>query len=172
MKSHFVMMAEYNAWANARLYAMARRLPDERYRQDVGAYFKSLHGTLNHIMTADLIWMRRLTGSGDHPSKLNAIVFDDLMSLSVARQREDQRIIDFVETLSDAQLEETLDYRMMDGTPVKQRRREILAHLFNHQTHHRGQAHAVLTMLGMAEPDPLDLVIMQRARAAPVERRR
>jgi uncharacterized damage-inducible protein DinB len=72
MKSHFVMMAEYNAWANARLYEMARRLPDEQYRQDVGAYFKSLHGTLNHIMTADLIWMRRLTGSGDHPNKLSA----------------------------------------------------------------------------------------------------
>jgi uncharacterized damage-inducible protein DinB len=62
-------------------------------------------------------------------------------------------------------LEETLDYRMLDGTPEKQRRREILAHLFNHQTHHRGQAHAVLTLLGMAEPDPLDLLIMQRERA-------
>ena len=164
MKSHFVMMAEYNAWANARLYEMARRLPDERYRQDVGAYFKSLHGTLNHIMTADLIWMRRLTGSGDHPNKLDAVVFDDLMSLSAARQREDQRIIDFVETLSDAQLEETVDYRMLNGTLGKQRRREILAHLFNHQTHHRGQAHAVLTLLGIAEPSPLDLLIMQRER--------
>ena len=166
MKSHFVMMAEYNAWANARLYAMAKRLPDEQYRQDVGAYFKSLHGILNHIMTADRIWMRRLTGSGDHPNKLGAIVFDDLTSLSAARQREDQRIIDFVETLSEAQLEEALDYRMLDGTPQKQRRREILAHLFNHQTHHRGQAHAVLTVLGMAEPEPLDLLIMQRERAA------
>jgi uncharacterized damage-inducible protein DinB len=165
MKSHFVMMAEYNAWANARLYEMARRLADEQYRQDVGAYFKSLHGTLNHIMTADLIWLRRLTGSGDHPNELSAIVFDDLTSLSAARQREDQRIIDFVGTLSEAQLEETLDYRMLNGTSEKQRRREILAHLFNHQTHHRGQAHAILTMLGMVEPDPLDLLIMQRERA-------
>jgi uncharacterized damage-inducible protein DinB len=123
------MMAEYNAWANARLYEMARRLADEQYRQDVGAYFKSLHGTLNHIMTADLIWLRRLTGSGDHPNELSAIVFDDLTSLSAARQREDQRIIDFVGTLSEAQLEETLDYRMLNGTSEKQRRREILAHL-------------------------------------------
>jgi len=165
MKSHFVMMAEYNAWANARLYEIARRLSDLQYRQDVGVYFKSLHGTLNHVMTADLIWMRRLTGSGDHPNKLSSIVFDDLMSLSAARQREDQRIVDYVETLSDARLEEALDYQMLHGTPVKQRRREILAHLFNHQTHHRGQAHAVLTMLGIAEPDPLDLLIMQRERA-------
>ncbi|MFL6576497.1 MAG: DinB family protein [Povalibacter sp.] len=165
MKSHFVMMAEYNAWANARLYEMARRLPDEQYRQDVGAYFKSLHGTLNHIMAADLIWMRRLTGTGDHPSKLSAIVFDDLVSLSAARQREDQRIIDFVGTLSDDQIEEQLEYSMLNGKSGKQRRREVLAHVFNHQTHHRGQAHAVLTLLGIAEPDPLDLLIMQRERS-------
>ena len=165
MKSHFVMMAEYNAWANARLYEMARRLPDEQYRQDVGAYFRSLHGTLNHIMCADLIWMRRLTGAGEHPTNLNSIVFDDFPSLSAARQQEDQRIIAYVESLSDAQMEETWAYRTLNGTPQKQRHREILAHLFNHQTHHRGQAHAVLTMLGMAEPDPLDLLIMQRERA-------
>lgn len=163
MKSHFAMMAEYNAWANARLYRMARQLPDEQYRRDVGAYFKSLHGTLNHIMTADLIWMRRLTGRGDHPKNLNAIVFDDLVSLSAARQQEDQHIIGFVESLSDAQLEEIWDFQTLNGALQKQRRRETLAHLFNHQTHHRGQAHAILTMLGVSEPDALDLLIMQRA---------
>ena len=165
MKSHFVSMAEYNAWANARLYAMASRLTDEQYRKDVGAYFKSLHGTLNHILTADLIWMRRLTGTGDHPSKLNDIVFDDLPSLSAARQREDRRIIDFITTLSDVQLEETLEYQTLGRAPGKQRRREILAHMLNHQTHHRGQAHTVLTMLGVAEPDSLDLLVMLRERA-------
>lgn len=165
MKSHFAMMAEYNAWANARLYEMARRLPDVQYRKDVGAFFRSLHGTLNHILTADLIWMRRLTGTGVHPDKLNAIVFDDLPTLSAARVREDQRIIEFVADLSDSRLEEALEYRTLNGTPAKQPRREILAHLFNHQTHHRGQAHAVLTLLGIAEPDPLDLLIMQRERA-------
>jgi len=164
MKSHFVMMADYNAWANGRLYGMARQLLDEQYRRDVGAYFKSLHGTLNHIMVADLIWVRRLTGVGDHPRKLNAIIFDDLPSLLAARQQVDQRIITYVDSLSDAQLEETWDYRMLDGTLQRQRRRETLAHLFNHQTHHRGQAHAILTVLGVCEPDGLDLLLMQRER--------
>lgn len=164
MKSHFAMMADYNEWANARLFRMATRLPDEQYRRDVGAYFKSLHGTLNHIMVADLIWMRRLTGAGDHPGNLNAVVFDNLPSLSAARQREDQRIVQFVEELSEAQLEEVCDYRTLNGTPQKQRRREILAHLFNHQTHHRGQAHAILTVLGVVEPEGLDLLLMQRER--------
>jgi uncharacterized damage-inducible protein DinB len=161
MKSHFTMMADYNAWANGRLYAMASRLPDEQYRRDVGAYFKSLHGTLNHILCADLIWMRRLTGAGEHPKNLDAIVFDDFASLSSARQREDQRIIAYVDSLSEAQLEEIWAYQTMNGTPRKQRRREILAHLFNHQTHHRGQAHALLTTLGVREPDGLDLMLMQ-----------
>jgi uncharacterized damage-inducible protein DinB len=166
MKSHFALMADYNAWANGRLYGMASRLPDEQYRRDVGAYFKSLHGTLNHILCADLIWMRRLTGAGEHPTKLGTIVFDDFPSLSAARQHEDQRIIAYVESLSDAQLEETWTYHTLKGTPQKQRRREILAHLFNHQTHHRGQAHAALTILGVAEPDGLDLLLMQWERGA------
>jgi uncharacterized damage-inducible protein DinB len=161
MKSHFAMMADYNAWANVRLYRMAGRLPDEQYRRNVGAFFKSLHGTLNHIMCGDLIWMRRLTGAGEHPTHLDAIVFDDFPSLSAARQQEDQRIIAYVASLSDAQLEETWAYRTMNGTPQQQLRREILAHLFNHQTHHRGQAHAILTQLGVREPDGLDLLLMQ-----------
>lgn len=108
MKSHFAMMADYNGWANGRLYGMASRLPDEQYRRDVGAYFKSLHGTLNHIMCADFIWMRRLTGAGEHPTNLDAIVFDDFPSLSAARQQQDQRIVAYVASLSDAQMEELL----------------------------------------------------------------
>jgi uncharacterized damage-inducible protein DinB len=162
MKAHFVMMAKYNSWANARLYRMASQLPDEQYRKDVGAYFKSMHGTLNHLLATDRIWMRRLTGTGEHPVKLNAIVFDDLPSLTAARREEDERIINFVQSLTEVELEEMWDYRTLNGTPQKQMRREILAHLFNHQTHHRGQAHTILTVLGIAEPDPLDLLIMQR----------
>ena len=164
MKSHFLMMADYNAWANGRLYGMAQQLPDEQYRRDVGAYFKSLHGTLNHIMVADLIWLRRLTGTGDQPDRLNAIVCDDLTSLQAARNQVDQRIIAYVDSLSDAQLDEQWEYRMLTGAVQRQRRRETLAHLFNHQTHHRGQAHAILTVLGVREPDGLDLLLMQRER--------
>jgi len=162
MKAHFVMMAKYNAWANARLFRMAGTLQDELYRKEVGAYFKSLHGTLNHLLAADRIWLRRLTGVGDHPDKLNAILFDDLPSLHAARVEEDARIIGFVQGLAESAFEEVLDYRTLNGTPQSQRRREILAHLFNHETHHRGQAHAILTVLGVTEPDPLDLLIMRR----------
>jgi uncharacterized damage-inducible protein DinB len=165
IKAHFVMMAQYNAWANERLFRMAGALPDELYRRDVGAYFKSMHGTLNHLLTGDRIWMWRLTGVGDHPATLDAIVFDDLPSLTTARQREDERINRFIGGLVVARFEEMLDYRTLNGMPQRERRAEILAHLFNHQTHHRGQAHAILTALGV-DPLPLDLLIMQRERLA------
>jgi len=167
VKSHFSMMARYNAWANARLYKMAASLSDGSYRREVGAYFKSLHGTLNHILATDRIWMRRLTGVGDHPDKLNAIVFDDFASLQTARTAEDARILDFVESLDESRFGEVLDYRTLNGTPQRQPICEILSHLFNHQTHHRGQAHAILTIVGVVEPEPLDLLIMQRLAAKP-----
>ena len=165
MKAHFVMMAQYNAWANARLYRMAGTLPDERYRRDVGAYFQSLHGTLNHLLATDRIWMHHLTGTGDHPDTLNAIVCDDLPSLTEARQEEDARIMHFMQDLTELHLEEMWEYRALNGTLQRHQRRAILAHLFNHQAHHRGQAHAILTVLGIAEPDPWDLLIMQRERS-------
>jgi uncharacterized damage-inducible protein DinB len=162
VKAHFLTMANYNAWANVRVFRMAAAVPDEQYRRDVGVYFRSLHGTLNHLLTADRIWMSRLTGTGDHPDKLDAIVYDDLPSLHVARIDEDRRIVGFVQGLAEPSFEEVCRYRTLNGTPQEQRIQQILAHLFNHQTHHRGQAHAILTVLGVVEPEPLDLLIMLR----------
>jgi len=165
MKPHFSTMARYNAWANARLYAAARGLPDESYRKNVGAYFDSLHGTLNHLLVTDRIWMRRMTGSGDHPARLNAVLFDDLPSLEAARKAEDDRIIRYVDGLSEEDIGKDLSYATTKGVPHRNPLGEVLAHLFNHQTHHRGQAHAILTVLGVREPQPLDLLAMFRDRA-------
>ena len=66
----FQMFAGYNAWANERLYAAVAELPDEEYRADHGAFFKSVHGTLNHLLVGDRIWMQRITGEGDAPTRL------------------------------------------------------------------------------------------------------
>jgi uncharacterized damage-inducible protein DinB len=162
MKPYFSMLARYNQWANGRLYRMAAELPDEAYRRPVGAYFGSLNGTLNHLLTADSIWMHRLTGTGDHPAHLDAILFADLAQLQTAREAEDRRIIGYVEGLRDTDIEASWDYQTLNGTAFSQPLRDILAHLFNHQTHHRGQSHAILTALGVAEPAPLDLLLMQR----------
>lgn len=165
MKQHFAMMAAYNTWANARLYRMARELTREQYLRDVGAYFKSLCGTLNHVLVADRIWMWRLTGEGAAPAQLDAVLFDDLGELSDARRMEDERIARFVDELTDAEFEAVVEYRTGKG-PSRQRLREVLAHVFNHQTHHRGQAHGILTALGVKEPESLDLIRMIREGAS------
>lgn len=165
MKEHFAMMAEYNAWANTRLYRMASQLSDEQYRRDVGAYFENLHGTLNHLLVADRIWLWRLTGTGPAPAPLDTILFDTLPELTAARRAEDERLVRFVESTTNERLGAPFEYQTARGTHT-QLLREILAHLFNHQTHHRGQAHGILTAVGVREPDSLDLVWMLRERPA------
>lgn len=161
-KPHYEQFAAYNRWANRRLYADAERLPDDARKRALGLFFHSLHGTLNHLLVADRIWLRRLTGEGPQPERLNQILFEDFAALRDAREAEDARIIGFVAGLSDADLGGTFEYRTIAGKANVQRRADTLAHFFNHQTHHRGQAHAALTILGVPEPAPLDLLAMQR----------
>jgi uncharacterized damage-inducible protein DinB len=155
------MLAGYNAWANGRLYDAAAGLPDEDYRADRKAYFGSLHGTLNHVLVADRVWMARLTRTGSAPDRLDAILHDDLAALREARDLEDARITAYVEGLDPAILEHPFEYRNMAGTLLAQPLSSALDHFFNHQTHHRGQAHALVSMAG-AEAPSLDLVYYER----------
>src|ERR1700693_5771294 len=99
MKSRYVMFAGYNAWCNERLYDAAAALSDADYRADRGAFFKSVHGTLNHLLVGDRIWMRRFTGTGDAPDRLDAILHEDFAGLRVARRVEDDRICRYVDGL-------------------------------------------------------------------------
>jgi uncharacterized damage-inducible protein DinB len=164
MKDHFSMFAQYNRWANERLYEAAARTSDADYRKDRGAFFGSLHATLNHLLVADRIWMRRFTGEGSVHTRLNEIAHDDLASLGVARRDEDERIIFYVETLSEREIAGTFTYTPIT-TPaeVTQPLGPALAHFFNHQTHHRGQAHCLLTEIGGRDfAPPLDLIYFQR----------
>ena len=99
MKQHFAMMAGYNAWCNERLYEGAAQLTDADYRADRGAFFKSVHGTLNHILVADRIWMRRFTGEGEAPNRLDTILFESFAELRAAREKEDARIVAYIDRL-------------------------------------------------------------------------
>ena len=158
----FTMLAGYNAWANRRLYDAAGRLSDAEYRADRGAFFKSLHGTLNHLLVADRIWLKRFTGQGEAPSRLDAILFENLSELRAAREAEDARIAAYVDRLTEADLAGKIRYTPVTvPTAIEQPLMPLLVHLFNHQTHHRGQAHCILTGLGKEAP-PLDLIYYQR----------
>lgn len=162
MINPFAMLAAYNAWANARLYDAAGALSDEQYRADTGLFFRSLHGTLNHLLATDRIWMKRFTGEGDAPDRLDAILHEDFDGLRAARVSEDHRITGWVDGLDEAALAGTFSYRRVT-TPetFTQPLAPALLHLFNHQTHHRGQCHAGLTRLVGRAPE-LDLLFFQR----------
>ena len=87
MNDYFAMFAGYNRWANRRLYAAARALPDIEYRKPRGAFFSSLHGTLNHLVVSDRVWMRRFTGEGPVQTRLDEILFERLRTGSTLRAR-------------------------------------------------------------------------------------
>jgi uncharacterized damage-inducible protein DinB len=162
MKPHYPMLAAYNAWANRRIYEAAARLPEADYRADRGAFFKSVHGTFNHLLVADRIWMRRFTGGGDAPGRLDAILFEDLSELRRAREAEDERIVRYVDGLSEADLAGLIRYRTITNPKdIEQPLAPALVHFFNHQTHHRGQVHCLLTGLTGDAPS-LDLLLLQR----------
>lgn len=163
----FAQLAAYNSWANARLYGAALDLPDPAYRQATGVFFGSLHRTLNHLLVADRIWLHRLTGEGAAPRRVDTIVCDALPDLARARLAEDARLEAFVQDTSQSGLERTLGYRTTRGEAHDQQVGDILLHLFNHQTHHRGQAHACLSILTGQEPPSLDLLQFQRGLPAP-----
>ena len=160
--AHYRMFGHYNAWANSRLYDATARLSAEQYRADRGAFFKSVRGTLNHLLVTGRIWMQRFTGEGDAPNRLDAILFESFDDLRTARAAEDRRIVDFVDGLDDGRIAGTIKYRRV-STPeeFEQQLAPALAHWFNHQTHHRGHVHALLTGL-VGEAPELDLLIFQR----------
>jgi uncharacterized damage-inducible protein DinB len=162
MKSRYEMFAGYNRWANERIYDVAATLSDTDYRADRGAFFKSVHGTLNHLLVGDRIWMRRFTGTGEAPKTLDAILFDDFSALRSARRAEDERIVRWVGSLTDADIAGSMRYRTVTNPQtLEQTRAPALDHFFNHQTHHRGQAHALLTAITGDAPS-LDLILFQR----------
>ena len=162
MQQHFRMFAAYNQWANARVYEAAADLAEDELNRDTGAFFGSLIGTLNHVLVADRIWLRRFTGEGSAPAQLDAILHPDLIGLAGARVAEDQRIVDWIGSLSKEALAGRFTYlTVTDMRTVSQRLAPALAHFFNHQTHHRGQAHATLTALGRPSIS-LDLIYFQR----------
>jgi uncharacterized damage-inducible protein DinB len=160
LKSHFDQLAAYNRWADRRLYTDAATLPDETRKRPLGLFFGSIHGTLNHLLVTDYIWMRRFTGDGPQPERLNQILHEDFAELRTAQEAEDERIFDFVTRTND--YGRIIEYQNSSGKTFQQELAPALTHFFNHQTHHRGQVHAGLTIAGIREPASLDLLGLQR----------
>jgi len=156
MSDLWAQYARYNRLANDRLYLACGQLSDADYRRDLGAFFGSVHGTLNHLLLGDTIWMTRFEG-GTHPSTgLNAILFDDFAALGAARAEMDHRIERFFADLPPGFAQGRLRYVNNSGFASDDPVSVILPHFFNHQTHHRAQVHTLLSQLGR-DPPVLDL---------------
>jgi uncharacterized damage-inducible protein DinB len=118
---------------------------------------------INHLLLTDRVWLKRLTGEGDHPDRLDAILYEDRTELSRARIAEDERIIRTIAKYDEAALRDLHSYKTTSGMPQSQVLGDILVHLFNHQTHHRGQAHACLSILTGMSRRPLIFFLFSEA---------
>ena len=156
--NHLPLLARFNRWANRHLYACVAGLDDEAYRRDRGAFFGSIHGTLNHLLVVDRLWSARIQHCDAGIRSLDQILFIDFEALRKARGEEDEKLIALVDRSSEAMLEASVRYRRIDGDALEEARAgHILLTLFNHQTHHRGQVHVMLTQAGVTPP-PLDVI--------------
>lgn len=158
-------MARYNKWANDRLSGAITEIDETEYMKPREAFFGSIHGAVNHLLLVDRLWRGRMIGKPYPADALNEIVCADRETFVRERDAENNIIIDFVDSYDAAMLEEEFSYTSFVGVDGTDKHRVVLAHMFNHATHHRGQVHALLTQVPF-DPPPLDLMYYVRAREA------
>ena len=157
----FPTLARYNQWANRVLYGACEGLTEAEFAQQRPAFFGSTLGTLNHVLAGDRIWLARFEGTGHDITALDQILYDTRSSLTAAREAEDQRIIDIADALTLSKLGEILEYTNFAGAALKTPVDLVFTHFFNHQTHHRGQVHCLLSGTDIPPPS-LDLIFYLR----------
>lgn len=150
--SNFQTLARYNELANGRLYDACALLSDEERKYDRKAFFASIHGTLNHILLGDRIWLSRFEGAPLTGFNLNDVLYEDFDDLRTARIAQDRRIRDFTDHMSEAFVAGTLTWTNSAGKTSSEVHSILVTHMFNHQTHHRGQVHVLLSQAGVKTP--------------------
>ncbi|MGH9345129.1 MAG: DinB family protein [Terriglobia bacterium] len=150
------MLARYNRTANERLFEQCAHLDIVEYRKQRQGSFGSIHGLLNHILLSDQIWMARFKGDGHTTPVLNTVLYDDFSGLRPARIEQDARIEAFFERLEAEFLSKVLRYANSQGKECLESAPVAVSHFFNHQTHHRGQIHVMLSQT-QVRPPSLDL---------------
>lgn len=153
---HHRRAARYNRWMNESLYNTCRTLTDEQLNSDRGLFFSSVSGTLNHLLITDLLWLGRLANSYpileelhqiEFPPKLDGHISDDIQQLTPLREKVDDVIIRWCDLLRQGDATAMLEYTSTAGVEYAKSLDQVLQHLFNHQTHHRGQITAALSMM-------------------------
>ncbi len=155
--TYYQLMATYNQWMNQRLYAVCAQIPDTVRKQEMGAFFKSIHGTLNHLLWADQVWLSRFTDRPSPRTPLGQNVCDRFDTLRQKRDELDRFIVDWADQLDPNWLLQPFEYTsMVDGVTRRIPTWVLVTHLFNHQTHHRGQVTTLVKQLGF-DPGVTDI---------------
>ena len=151
-------MAQYNGWMNERLYELCATLSDEERKRDRRAFFRSVHGTLNHLLLGDKIWLARLTGKTFAVRSLSQELYADFSELRAERRAMDGAIVEWADSLTEDDFRRELSYvSVVNPRPRRYPFWFAVAHFFNHQTHHRGQLTTLLFQLGV-DPGVTDLI--------------
>lgn len=157
MPEMFTTFALYNRWANARLHKDLANLQDEKLHTPLEVNFGSIIGILNHLLLADTLWLDRFSGQGQMVLDIAAIPYPVMPSFLAARQALDEKILSFAASLAGQNIDITLEYKDIAGRSCAADFATLVHHFFNHQTHHRGQVHALASMFGAPLRD-IDLV--------------
>lgn len=164
-KNNLLLMAEYNTWATQRLAQILDQVSEDDFHKDIGLFFKSLIGTLNHLLVGEhYIWYPRFT-AGISPARSLSEIIEPNSQLCIQQLCDKaHNWVDYIQALSDEQLQGKLHYRRVNGESLSLPVTATLMHIFNHGTHHRGQISAGLTMLGYPCPE-IDLVYLLAERS-------
>jgi uncharacterized damage-inducible protein DinB len=154
------LMAAYGKWMNEKVYAACAQLSDEERKRDRGAFFKSIHGTLDHAVWGDIAWLSRFAPNQPAVGKIGEILFPDFEALAAARRRLDADLIAWAGSLDDAWLAEPMTWtsKLYGFTQTHPRWVQVVQ-MFNHQTHHRGQVTTLLSQIGV-DIGPTDLPVL------------
>lgn len=163
-KPHFTMLAHYNRWAGERLLDALSDMNAEELGKDRGAFFGSIVGTLNHLLVTDDIWLAWIDGTPVPPHALDSVLTEDPAEIRARQADHSQRYITMVKGLTPGDFERIVAYRTISNPRnMAQPLAGVLSHVFNHQTHHRGQIHAMITAARGRDAAPvLDLLAFQR----------
>jgi uncharacterized damage-inducible protein DinB len=157
VKALFHTLALAGRWANGILFAEFARISAGQWTAQSAVNFGSMQGIANHLLLGDALWLQRFTGEGQPVASVDAVPYPDVAELWRERQALDERIIAFADALDPARFDSVLRYTTTGGAPKAQSFGLCVAHFFNHQTHHRGQLHALLGAAGLKCPD-IDLL--------------
>ena len=159
------LLVEYHYWARDRLLSAVEMLSPEQYTRELGSSFSSVRDTLVHIFSAEWIWLSRW--QGESPSvMLQPAAYPDLATLRSAWDEHRAKLTAFVSRLDDRTLDEEMSYRTTDGQPWQQQLSQMLQHVVNHASYHRGQVTTMLRQLGAAPPKSQDLIVFYRLKMA------